>query len=101
MATLEARVNRVLFVAHLAERALHHPGPWAIQVGESSFPATRTADEQQIVFEALVPARPGGAVDAALLCAGRPCSWRTIEPPAEREFRFRWEISLDADAVAV
>lgn len=67
-ARLEARVAKVVFEAHILERAVHDSGPWYIRLNDKMLPAAKSLRDEAVTFTSAL--RSSEVVTEAFLFSG-------------------------------
>lgn len=101
---IDATVNRILYVAHLMERALHEPDHWSIQWGPYTVPATRVVTDTGVRFDAefpeicLIAPMPR---NASLCFRGEIVAIRALDHPGDCGFSLSWALSTQGAGASV
>jgi len=90
MVGLDVLAAQAVTQAHLLERAVHAPGPWAMQSGDQIVAARRYFDETAVSF---VADFPDGVSEGmlALLCDGTPIQVRPVDA-GDGYVTVRWDV---------
>lgn len=99
MYLLDIQAARAVAQANLFERAVNHPGPWAIRIGETTEWAVRIRTSNGVVF--LAHFAPGTKGDVAWLgCDGTEVSSKEISIDGEG-FMLEWKLGLSKETIDV
>lgn len=75
---LDTIASRAVYAARLFERAVHDPGPWAIECRGVRFSAERIPGETEVRFSAELPFSETGTERIALYCRDELVSVREV-----------------------
>ena len=101
---IDFTVNKILYVAHLMERALHEPEGWSIQWGPYTVPATRVITDTGVRFDALFPEMCHLSPmprNASLCFRGEVVAIRAMEHPGDCGFALSWALSAQTAGASV
>lgn len=91
-------ISRLLYVAHLMERAVHETQGWTIEWGPHTVPAQRVLTDAGVRFEAtfpeicyLTPMPP----NATLRFNGETVAIRALDHPGDCAFALSWALDLE------
>lgn len=94
---IDVQVNRLLYVAHMIERAIHEPDGWTIRWGLYDVPATRVLTDSGVRFDAVFPEVCLIAPmprNAALCHRGEVMALRALDHPGDCAFAVQWAMDL-------
>ena len=101
MGILDTAVAQAVARVRLLERALHDPGPWALEYAGQRFEAERTVCPTHVHLAAEIPEQcwlvePDGFL--YLVVDGEVVAAQQIEHPGDGGHRVDWMLGLSADA---
>lgn len=93
---LELEAAQALFAARMMVAALHDDGPWTMQWGPVTVPATREVTETGVVFTATFPDAcwlepPSSGV--LIRCRDEVMGMRRMDHPGDTQFVVTWELA--------
>lgn len=103
MTTLDTLVARAVHAARLLERAVHDPGPWAMEYAGQVFPADRVIHADHVHIVATMPAQcwlgdPESPL--SLLIDGEVVAVRRIPHPGDSAADLDWTIGARTGALS-
>lgn len=101
--SLELCAAQAGVASRLMETAVHDAGPWSMQWGEVSAPASRTVQGGGVSFSAAFPEvcwleRPQTGI--SLLCRDEVVGVREMPHPGDTGFLVRWSVGMEVAAAA-
>lgn len=97
MTTLDFLAARAVAQAKLLERAVHHRGPWEMEIAGMRVEAVRIVTPSRVVFSAYFASVPEGDTSVAwLYCEGEVLTSREIDVPESGSFFMEWSLGGSA-----